>query len=59
MRNKICKILETKYARYEKSCSIQKICSALSLLSPRNLSVAVRLSEEIEKCIKIKEIKKG
>ena len=45
--------LETKYVRYE--CSIQKIYKALSLPSPRNLAVTVR----IEKCIEIKEIKRG
>ena len=44
---------------YEKVCSIQKIYEALSLSSPRNLTVTVRLSEGIEKCIKIKEIKSG
>ena len=32
--------------------SIQKICLALSLLSPKNLAVTVRLGEGIEKCIK-------
>ena len=38
-------------------CSIQKICLALSLLSPRNL--AVTPGEGVEKYIKIKKIKKG
>ena len=48
----ICKILETKYARYDKSCSFKKIWWVLALPSPRNLVVSVRPSKKGEKSIK-------
>ena len=39
-------------------CSIQKICLALSLPSPRNLAVTVRLGKGVRKRIKNKVDKK-
>ena len=54
---KINKIIRMLVAIKYNSTQITKL--TLSLSSPRNLVVTVRLGERGEKCTKIKEIKKG